>query len=194
MRPMVAPVSCRILAAARSQVWLIQQGGSGKTWAKYLCCRATDSTPATDCAIEYNRQLIRRNSVTACLLGTLCIPLVVAGVPEFEPNFGQAAAQSRYLARRIEIGAGGPIGLRWTQSGGPEQGSWVVGEPTGNSVNYCNQGNIKLCREAIRTYGRLTRRNLYPGIDWMLHGQLQSSNPAVVRVPAVPVEFGPGEN
>ncbi|WP_321475085.1 hypothetical protein [uncultured Paludibaculum sp.] len=110
-----------------------------------------------------------------------------AAVPEFEPNTGQAEKQYLFLARagatrayiedrglELATSSGKAVRLSWaesTPSNGGQQGDWQISEATGNTTHYCLPGNSSLCSEGVKSYRRLLRRNLYPGIDWELHGR-----------------------
>ncbi|MGC4048892.1 MAG: hypothetical protein QM757_05140 [Paludibaculum sp.] len=126
-----------------------------------------------------------------CLLRALT-PLALtlslaAAVPEFEPNSGQAERQYLFLARagaarayiedrafELATASAAPIRLSWLHSSpatGPSRGDWQITEATGNTTHYCLGDKSSLCTEGVRSYRRLLRKNLYPGIDWELHGR-----------------------
>src|SRR5579863_9063245 len=111
--------------------------------------------------------------------------LLRASGPEFEPNSGQAESRYSYLARvgatrvylenrsvTFRAPGGGAVQLSWVDTPAGLPGArWTPAEPTGNVSHYCNQPDRDLCRQAIPSYRRLVRENLYPGIDWVLYGR-----------------------
>lgn len=110
-----------------------------------------------------------------------------AAPPEFESNSGQAEKQYLFLARaggarayiedrglKLATSSGAPVRLAWAESAtdhGSSHGEWKISEATGNTTYYCLPGNSRLCSEGVKSYRRLLRTNLYPGIDWELHGR-----------------------
>lgn len=126
-----------------------------------------------------------------CLLRAL-VPLALtfslgAAVPEFEPNSGQAEQQYLFLARaganrvyikdralELATTSASPVRLSWLDSvtgNDSLHSGWQISEATGNTTHYCLGGKSTLCTEGVRSYRKLLRKNLYPGIDWELHGR-----------------------
>jgi hypothetical protein len=110
-------------------------------------------------------------------------PLIASG-PEFQPNAGQGDARYVFFARAggtrafIEDRAlvfptpAGTLRLAWAgAASSTTSNSWTAVEPTGNVAHYCNQPNPAPCAEGVAGYRRLERRDLFRGIDWILHGR-----------------------
>jgi hypothetical protein len=113
------------------------------------------------------------------------LPLLFAGSlaasgPEFESNIGQAQSKYIYLARQGSTRAffedravtfsphsDARVTLSWVDAA---PSGWSITEPSGNLTHYCNQQSVELCREAVPGYRRVTKRGLYPAIDWSMYG------------------------
>lgn len=124
-----------------------------------------------------------RLALAACFLAVT----LRASAPEFEQNTGQAESQYLFLARagaarayiedrglELATTSGAPVRLTWAERLAGIRGSagdWKIFEATGNVTHYCLQGKPSLCTEGVKSYRRLLRKNLYPGIDWELHGR-----------------------
>lgn len=124
-----------------------------------------------------------------CLGPALCFLSLIlnAASPEFERNSGQAEKQYLFLARagatrayiedrslELAVPSGTPVRLSWAQSDrgeGGRSGVWKISEETGNTTFYCLQEKSRLCTEGVKSYHRLVKKDLYPGIDWALHGR-----------------------
>ncbi|MBL8179277.1 MAG: hypothetical protein JNK48_31660 [Bryobacterales bacterium] len=118
--------------------------------------------------------------MTCGLIALLVLATPVLGAaPQFEPNRGQSAAPSAFLARigtaqahidadriRFIPPSQAPIELHLR---GMRPSQWRAQQPTRDVIRYCNLNSPALCQTGIPTYARLEQKSIYPGIDWQLH-------------------------
>lgn len=104
---------------------------------------------------------------------------------EFVPNLGQFPGSIQFAGRSggVEVhatnsgdialrsraaGAAAPVTIVWR---GAKAGDWAAQDPTGKQVKYCTNGApAQACAEGISTFASVRRRELYPGVDLVLHG------------------------
>jgi hypothetical protein len=99
-----------------------------------------------------------------------------------EKNIGQAPGEVRYIAhtggelvyltaRGEMISAAGRSLLRLAPAGGAIHPQLAAGSKLPGPLNYFIGNNPKLWHTNVPTYGQVTYRDVYPGIDLTFHGQ-----------------------
>ena len=128
---------------------------------------------------------MRLPSSVSALLGLLflCFPAwsqpnpAIATLPlAFEPNIGEAPADQLYLTRSaaMQIGFSANTvrlnGLSMNLVGGNKDAQITASEKTGGESNYLLGDQPSSWKTHIPQYGRLTYKEVYPGIDLTFYG------------------------
>lgn len=128
--------------------------------------------------------LTGRSSPAATLVAAAPLPAAHASPMPFylEKNVGQAPRGVRFLAhagseilsvtdRGGVIGAAGRSLIRMTPLGGALHPQLVPADKLPGIINYFLGNNRRHWYTNVPTYGEVTYRNVYPGIDLSFHGQ-----------------------
>jgi len=99
----------------------------------------------------------------------------------FEPNSGQTNAPVRYLARAGNgiifftdaglVFSGREGTTKFELAGGNAKATWEPLDPTGQTTSYYIGRDPSQWAENLKRYGRLVRRQAYPGIDLVYYGK-----------------------